>query len=299
MWLLDSKCSRHMTRDKSKFITLKPRNGGLATFGDDTKKRIIEIGKVGKDSTTSIDKVLLVDGLAYNLLSISQLCNNGYDILFDASKCLIKLKNAIMFVGNRYNNIYQVDLGFITCNEKKYLASHVNDSWLWHRRLGNASMHTLHKISKLDLVKGLPKIAFDKDRLCDACQLGKQTKASFKSKSAIYSCKPFELLHMDLFGPIKILSLSGKKYCLVIVDDYSRFSWTLFLAHKHDAYDCFKSLYKRIMNKIGLNVLSIRSDHGGEFENEWFESFCEERGISHNFSAPRTPQQNGIVERKN
>ncbi|PKA59915.1 hypothetical protein AXF42_Ash015973 [Apostasia shenzhenica] len=130
MWLLDSGCSCHMTGDKSKFITLKPRNGGLITFGDDTKKRTIKIGKVDKDSTTSIDKVLLVDGLAYNLLSISQLCDNGYDILFDASKCLIKQNDVITFVGNRYYNIYQVDLGSIICNEIKYLASHVNDSWL-------------------------------------------------------------------------------------------------------------------------------------------------------------------------
>ncbi|PKA64280.1 hypothetical protein AXF42_Ash009500 [Apostasia shenzhenica] len=130
MWLLDSGCSRHMVGDKSKFISLKPRNGGLVTFGDDTMKRIIEIGKVGKDFTISIDKVLLVDSLTYNLLSIFQLCDNDYDILFDASKCLIKLNDAIMFVGNRYNNIYQVDLGSITCNEIKCLTSHVNDSWL-------------------------------------------------------------------------------------------------------------------------------------------------------------------------
>ncbi|PKA48983.1 hypothetical protein AXF42_Ash019521 [Apostasia shenzhenica] len=128
MWLLNSGCFRHMTGDKSKFISLKPRNGGLVTFGEDTKKRIIGIGKVGKDSTTSIDKVLLVDGLAYNLLSISQLCDNDYDILFDASKYLIKLNDIVMFVRNKYNNIYQVDLGSITCNEIKCLASHVNDS---------------------------------------------------------------------------------------------------------------------------------------------------------------------------
>ncbi|PKA51294.1 hypothetical protein AXF42_Ash002657 [Apostasia shenzhenica] len=129
MWLLDSGCSRHMTGDKSKFITLKPRNGGLVIFGDDTMKRIIGIGKVGKDFLTFIDKVL-VDGLAYNLFSISQLCDNGYNILFDASKCLIKQNDVIMFVGNKYNNIYQVDLGSIICNEIKCLASHVNDSWL-------------------------------------------------------------------------------------------------------------------------------------------------------------------------
>ena len=104
---------------------------------------------------------------------------------------------------------------------------------------------------------------------------------------------------MDLFGPSRTMSFGGNYYALVIVGDYSRFTWTLFLTHKSDAFHAFKKLAKVIQNKKNLKIASIRSDHGGEFENKDFESFCDEHGIEHNFSAPRTPQQNGVVERKN
>ena len=98
--------------------------------------------------------------------------------------------------------------------------------------------------------------------------------------------------------PLGLLSLAGNLYALVIVDDYSRYTWTLFLAYKNDAYKAFKKLAKVFQNENGCCVKSIRSDHGGEFQNAKFERFCEKHGISHSFSAPRTPQQNGVVERK-
>ena len=103
---------------------------------------------------------------------------------------------------------------------------------------------------------------------------------------------------MDLFGLSRTMSFGGNYYALVIVDDYSRFTWTLFLTHRRGVFHAFKKLAKIIQNKKNLNIASIRSDHGGEFENKDFESFCDENGIEHNFSAPRTPQQNGVVERK-
>ncbi|GAB2272695.1 hypothetical protein Dimus_038989 [Dionaea muscipula] len=104
---------------------------------------------------------------------------------------------------------------------------------------------------------------------------------------------------MDLFGPSRTASIGGKYYCLVIIDDFSRFTWVRFLAHKDETFIMFAKLVKRISNEKGFVVTSIRSDHGGEFENEHFKEFCDELGINHNFSAPRTPQQNGVVERKN
>ena len=110
--------------------------------------------------------------------------------------------------------------------------------------------------------------------------------------------KPLELLHIDLFGPLRTMRLGGNYYSLVIVDDYSRFTWTLFLKTKNEAFDAFRKLAEVIQNEKGLNIVSVRSDHGGEFQNESFENFCEENGIHHNLSIPRTPQHNGIVERK-
>jgi len=104
---------------------------------------------------------------------------------------------------------------------------------------------------------------------------------------------------MDLFGPSRTFSFGWNYYALVIVDDCSRFTWTLFLTHKSDAFYAFKKLSKLIQNKKNVNIVSIRSDHGGKFENKDFQLFCDENGIEHNFSASRTPQQNEVVETKN
>jgi len=104
---------------------------------------------------------------------------------------------------------------------------------------------------------------------------------------------------MDLFGPSRTMSLGGNFYAFVIVDDYPRFTWTLFLKSKSDVFSAFKKLSKRLPNTSCNNICAIRSDHAGEFQNEKFSSFCEKLGIFHNFSAPRTTEQNGVVERKN
>ena len=102
---------------------------------------------------------------------------------------------------------------------------------------------------------------------------------------------------MDLFGPNKVLSLGGKKYCMVIVDDFSGFTWVIFLAHKSDTFAAFAKFSKRIHNEKGFMISCIKTDHGGEFENQDFSSFCDDAGIT--FSTLYTPQQNGVVERKN
>ena len=155
-------------------------------------------------------------------------------------------------------------------------------------------MKTLSKLVKKDLVIELSKLSFDKDKVCDACQFGKQVKNSFKLKNLISTSRPLELLHADLFGPMDVLSIGGKSYGFLIVDDYSRFTWVYFLAHKDEALHTFIRHCKKVQNKKGLTFISVRSDHGGEFENHGFETFCNEYGYDHNFSTSRTPQQNGL-----
>jgi IS30 family transposase len=108
-----------------------------------------------------------------------------------------------------------------------------------------------------------------------------------------------ELLHIDLFGPVKTASVNGKKYGLVIVDDYSRWTWVKFLRSKDESHLIFYIFCTQVQNEKGLTIVKVRSDHGGEFENKDFEKIFEENGISHDFSCPRTPQQNGVVERNN
>ena len=146
---------------------------------------------------------------------------------------------------------------------------------------------------------GLPRTKFVKDKICDACQLGKQHKSSFKSKKDITSSRPLDFLHLDLFGPNSVANLGGKLYVFVIVDDYTRFTWVFFLAHKSETPYVFAKFCRKVQNEKGISIIHVRSDRGREFDNVDVEIFCDEHGIEHNFSAPRTPQQNGIVERKN
>ena len=130
----------------------------------------------------------------------------------------------------------------------------------------------------------------NKDKPCEACQKGKQSKSSFKLKNVVSTSKPLELIHMDLFGLTKVTNLGGMHYTYVLVDDYPRYTWVCFLAHKNDAFKAFKNFTKRVQKEKGFCISSIRSDHGTEFKNKIFKNFCNENDISHTFSSPITPQ---------
>jgi transposase InsO family protein len=147
-------------------------------------------------------------------------------------------------------------------------------------------MKNLHKLLKGEHILGLTNVHFEKKRVCSACQAGKQVGAHHPHKNIMTTDKPLELLHMDLFGLIAYISISGSKYCLVIVDDHSRFTWVFFLQEKSHTQETLKGFLRRAQN-------------GTEFKNSQIEGFLEEEGIKHEFSSPYTPQQNGVVERKN
>jgi hypothetical protein len=111
--------------------------------------------------------------------------------------------------------------------------------------------------------------------------------------------RPLELLHINLFSPIAYMSIGGSKYCLVIVDDYSRFTWVFFLQEKSQTQETLKGFLRQAQNEVGLRIKKIRNNNGTEFKNSQIEGFLEDEGIKHEFSSPYTPQQNGVVERKN
>ncbi|XP_075109020.1 uncharacterized protein LOC142180827 [Nicotiana tabacum] len=129
------------------------------------------------------------------------------------------------------------------------LTSISDDPWLWHRKLGHASMHLIEKLSKHELVIGLPKRNFSRNHICDACQIRKQTRNYFKNKDIVSASNPLQLLHMDLFGPTRTASIGGKRYAFVIVDDYSRFTWVIFLSYKDEVLKNFKSFCKKVERK--------------------------------------------------
>jgi transposase InsO family protein len=171
--------------------------------------------------------------------------------------------------------------------------------WLWHRRLGHGGMKELNRLVKHDLVLDLKDVKFDKDKLCSACQAGKQVANPHPNKSIMSTTRPLELLRMYLFGPTTYRSIGGNTYCLVIVDDYSRYTWVLFLHDEHIACDIFKTFVRRTENEFEQKLKKVRSDNGIEFKNTNVEEFCDEKGIKHELLTTYTPEKNGVVEREN
>ena len=165
-----------------------------------------------------------------------------------------------------------------------------SESLLWRRRLGHVNFKNINKLSKLNLVRGLPSKEFPFSEKCLACAKGKQHKKSHKSKAVNSIDSPLHLLHMDLFGPISVKSLAKKSYCLVITDDFSRFTWVYFLEYKSEAAELLMLFVPLIENIIKTKVRSIRSDHGTEFKNQSIVTFGNNRGIHLQYSATRTPQ---------
>ncbi|CAL1363606.1 unnamed protein product [Linum trigynum] len=297
-WYLDSGCSHHMSGKSYLFNSLARKRGGKVTFGDDSQGIIVGSGNIGEIPGPVIKNVLLVEGLKHNLLSISQLCSNGNRVIFENNKCSVEQvnENKILFTGKRVNNMYTVDVSDLSLfNAKCLQVSATAPELLWHKRLGHVSISKLAELSKLSLARGIPKFKDKTDFFCNACAAGKHKKKSFKSKPNITTIRTFELIHMDLFGPCNVTSLGGKNYVYVLVDDFSRFTWVYFLSNKDETFEKFKTF----VTLHHQNIDSIRSDNGGEFISDVFNEFCDQLGIKHTFSAPRTPQQNGVVERKN
>ncbi|KAJ9540979.1 hypothetical protein OSB04_027485 [Centaurea solstitialis] len=167
------------------------------------------------------------------------------------------------------------------------------------RRLSHLNFKGLNKLVIGNLAIGIPDLRFQQDHLCSACQLGKMKRVLHKSKLEHGTEKPLQLIHMDLCGPMRVQSINGKKYVLVMVDDYSRYTWVKFLRSKDEAPEIIISVLKEVQVNLQSQVQKIRSDHGTEFKNKVLGGYLESVGIKHTFAAVRTPQQNGVVERRN
>ncbi|GJT49300.1 retrovirus-related pol polyprotein from transposon TNT 1-94 [Tanacetum coccineum] len=305
----NSGCSRHMTGYLAYLSNFKEYNGGNVTFGGGAYGGRITGKGTLKTNNLDFEDVYFVKELQFNLFSVSQICDKKNYVLFSDTECLVlspdfKLpdENQILLRIPREDNMYSFNMHNIvpkenlTCLAAKATS---DESMLWHRRLGHINFKNINKLAKDNLVRDLPSKRFENDQTCVACLKGKQHRASCKPKIFSSITKPLFMLHMDLFGPTFVSSLMHKKYCLVVTDDYSRFSWVFFLATKDETSEILKNFIKEIENLVDQKVKIIRSDNGTEFKNKVMDEFCREKGIKREYSVARTPQQNGVAERKN
>nr|GFA86363.1 retrovirus-related Pol polyprotein from transposon TNT 1-94 [Tanacetum cinerariifolium] len=174
-----------------------------------------------------------------------------------------------------------------------------SQAWLWHHRLSHLNFDTINLLSKNDIVVGLPNLKFIKEHLCSSCELGKAKRKSFQTKSTPSSKRRLQLLHMDLCGPMRVASINGNKYVLIVVDDYSRHTWFYFLRSKVETPKVLIDFLRLVQRGLHAQVRIVRTDKGTKFLNKTLYAYFASEGILHQTSVARTPKQNGGVERRN
>nr|GFA06688.1 retrovirus-related Pol polyprotein from transposon TNT 1-94 [Tanacetum cinerariifolium] len=226
-----------------------------------------------------INRVYYVEGLNHNLFSIGQFCDADLEVALWKSTCFVRdLQGNDLLTSNRGFDLYTISLQESTSSTPLFLMAKASptQAWLWHRSFSHINFDYINLLSKKDIVIGLPRLKYNKDQLCSFCELSKAKRSSFKTKVVSSSKGRLNLLHMDLCGPMRVAIINGKKYILVIIDDYSRYTWTLFLRSKDETPEVVTELLNKTLN-----------------------AFFKEEGIEHQNSTAQTPEQNGVVERRN
>nr|GEY30992.1 retrovirus-related Pol polyprotein from transposon TNT 1-94 [Tanacetum cinerariifolium] len=278
IWYLDSGCSKHMTGDQSRLLNFVKKFIGIVRFGNDHFGAIMGYGDyvVGE---SVISRVYYVEGLGHNLFSVGQFYDSDLVVAFKKHSCYVRDTDGVDLIkGSRGYNLYTISVEDMMKSSLICLLSKAskNKSWLWHRRLNHLNFGTINDLARKDLVRGLPRLKFEKDHLWTACQLGKSKKHTHKPKAENTNLEVLNTLHMDLCGPMRVQTINGKKYILVIVDDYSRFIWVKFLRSKDETPDVVIKFIKQI--RVGLNktVRYIHTDNRTEFVNHTMTEYYEQ-----------------------
>nr|GFB16283.1 retrovirus-related Pol polyprotein from transposon TNT 1-94 [Tanacetum cinerariifolium] len=258
----------HMTEDHSQLVNFVQKLLGMVKFGNYHVAKIRGYGDYQIGNVT-ISHVYYVEGLGHNLFFVGQFCDSFLEVAFRQHTCFICNLNGVdLLTSSRGNNLYTLSLQDMIASSLICLLSKASKtkSWHWHRRLSHLNIGAINHLARQGLVRGLPKLKFKKDHLCSACAMGKSTKKTHKPKFEDTNQEKLYLLHMDLCGPMHVESVNRKKYILV---------------------------------RLKVLVRRIRTDNGTEFVNQTLRDYYEEVDISNETSVTRSPQQNGVVERRN
>ncbi|KAL0551708.1 hypothetical protein IC582_010797 [Cucumis melo] len=286
VWFIDSSCLNHMTGLKPVFKELNEGEKLKVELGNGKELQVEGKGTVGIEThhgNRILTNVQYVPDIGYNLLSVGQLMESGYSILFDDGACLIKNKQTgrvLAKVKMTQSKMFPLEVSNVKSFALTATATNTtkNNSKLWYLRYGHLNIKGFSLLNQRDMVIGLPKISAI--NICEGCVYGKQTRKSFPIGKAWRASKCLELIHADLY-------------------DYSRMSWIYFLESKSKTFEKFKHFKGKVEKQSGMFIKSLRSDRCGEFLSNNFNHFCKEHGIHRELTTPYTPEQNGVAERKN
>nr|GEW57521.1 retrovirus-related Pol polyprotein from transposon TNT 1-94 [Tanacetum cinerariifolium] len=248
---------------------------GTVHFGNDHIAAILGYGDL-KWRNITITRIYFVEGIGHNLFLIGQFCDADLEVTFRRNTCFIRdLDGVDLLKGNYFTNLYTINLYDIASASPICLMARATPtkSLLRHQRLSHLNFDTINDLAKNDLVSGLPKFKYAKEHLCPSCEQGKSKRASHPPKLVLNSKERLYLLHMDLCGPMQVTSINGKR----------------------SNSDFLKKIYVRLQ----APVIIVRTDNETEFKNHALKEYFDSVGITHETSAAKTPQQNGVVERRN
>ncbi|GJW43181.1 integrase, catalytic region, zinc finger, CCHC-type containing protein [Tanacetum coccineum] len=266
LWYLDLG-SKHITRNRSRLKNFMKKFIKIVRFRNDHFGAIMAYGDY-VIAESVISRVYYVEGLGHNLFSVGQFCDSYLEVAFRKHSCYVRDVDGVeLLKGSRGSNMYTISVKDIMRSSPICLLSKAskNKSSLWHHRLNHLNFDTINDLARNNLVRGLPRLKFEKDHLCSACQLGKSKKYTHKLKFENTIMEVLHTLYMDLCRPMRVQSINGKKYILVIVDDYSRFTWVKFLRSKDETPEFVNKFLKQIQVGLNKTVRYIRTDNGTKF----------------------------------
>nr|GEX95586.1 retrovirus-related Pol polyprotein from transposon TNT 1-94 [Tanacetum cinerariifolium] len=281
-----------MTGNCSQLMNFVNKFLGTVRFGNNQIVRIMGYGDY-QIGNVVISRVYDVERLRHNLFSVGQFCDADHEVALQKNTCIIRdLEGVDLISGFRDTNLYTISLDEMLKSSLICLLSKASKTkrWLWHRRLSHLNFGTLNKLAKDGLARGILRLKFQKDHLGSACALGKSKKSSHQPKAEDSNQEKLYLLHTDLCGPMRMANINEKMYILVIVNDYSRFTWVRFLKTKDEAPAAIVKCIKNIQVHSNAAVRNVQTDNGTEFVNQTLREYYENIGISHQTSIVRTPQ---------
>jgi hypothetical protein len=250
------------------------------TFGDDKKGTVLDTGIIKINDFFTLNDVARVDKLRCNLLSVSQLVDVDLNVLFYKSDSHILDSSGNRVCGiSHIGNVFQADFSFTQSSMKCLISQSSSELWKWHRRCGHLSFDMFCRLSGLDLLQGLPLLKFESDVVCAPYHHDKMIIASHSLINTVMTEQPRQILHIDNVGPSRVRSMGGKWYIIVIVYDYSHYSWVFFLERSDEVFEHFQCLALRLNNEHPNYLKAIHSDNGTEFSNASFDQFCLEQGV--------------------
>src|SRR5579859_788977 len=299
-WYLDSGASNHMTGCRTAFSDFDENKTGSVKFGDGSRVTIRGQGTVlfrcKNGEQRALTDVYFIPQLRSSIVSLGQLDERGSKVLIKDGVLRIqdRERRLLAKVTRSRNRLYLLDL---KVEQPVCLAAQGGqEAWLWHARFGHLSFEALGRLG--EMVRGLPHIDHVGE-LCDSCLVGKQRRSAFPKAAKYRAKEKLELVHGDLCGPITPATHGGRRYFILLVDDYSRYMWLQLLTGKDQAAEVIKRFKARAEAECGRRLRVLRTDRSGEFTSAEFAEYCAEEGVERHLTAPYSPQQNGVVERRN